>query len=97
MKKRIRQAIGAASPYRDGYQTPYTRNAIYYAQHATASCCRKCVEYWHGIPEGHPLTDEEIDYLAALAWMYIEDRLPQLTEDGEKVPHIRSQEQPRSE
>jgi len=22
---------------------------VHYAQHATAACCRKCIEYWHGI------------------------------------------------
>jgi hypothetical protein len=93
--KQIRQAIGAASPFRDGYQTSYEGNIIYYAQHATASCCRKCAECWHGIPLGRPLTDEEIDYLAKLAWMYIEERLPQLNEDREKVPPIRTKKQPR--
>ncbi len=93
VKKRIRKVLGAAEPYRDGRQTPMTDNAIYYAQHATASCCRKCTEYWHGIPRGRPLTDQEIDYLAELIYLYIDDRLPNLTEDGEHVPRIRSDKQ----
>lgn len=86
--KRIRRALGAAEPNRDGRQTPLKDNVIYYAQHATASCCRRCAEYWHGIPTGRPLTDGEIDYLSALVRMYIDERLPRLTEDGEYVPRI---------
>ncbi len=35
----------------DGRQTPREGNTIFYAQHATASCCRTCIEYWHGIPK----------------------------------------------
>ncbi len=62
---RIRISIAAAQPIFDGRQTPRHGNVIYYAQHATASCCRKCVEEWHGIPQGRPLTDNEVAYLSA--------------------------------
>jgi hypothetical protein len=85
---RIRKSVGPARPARDGRQTPLegSGNAIYYAQHATASCCRKCVEYWHGIPQGQELTEEEINYLMELAMMFILDRIPVLTKDGETIP-----------
>ena len=85
---RIRKSVGLASPARDGRQTPLegSGNSIYYAQHATASCCRKCMEYWHGIPQGRELTEEEINYLTELAMMFILDRIPVLTEDGETIP-----------
>jgi hypothetical protein len=82
---RIRISIAAAQPIFDGRQTPRHGNVIFYAQHATASCCRKCVEEWHGIPQGRPLTDNEVAYLSALALRYIEERVPQLTEAGEKI------------
>jgi hypothetical protein len=84
--KRIRQSVGKAQPYRDGQQTPFTGNIIYYAQHATASCCRKCMEYWHDIPLGRPLTDEEVHYLATLALLFIDERLPDLPQEGQKLP-----------
>jgi predicted Fe-S protein YdhL (DUF1289 family) len=29
------------------------------AQHATATCCRGCLEKWHGIPKGRALSDDE--------------------------------------
>src|SRR5262245_12034807 len=39
-EKRIRASVGAAEPSYDGRQTPMQGNAIYYAQHAVAACCR---------------------------------------------------------
>lgn len=86
---RIAKAVGVESPYRDGQQTPFTGNAIYYAQHATASCCRTCIEYWHGIEKGRALTAEEQDYLIQLVTLYIDDRLPDLPEGPTKVPRRR--------
>ncbi|MFX0116112.1 MAG: DUF4186 family protein [Candidatus Hodarchaeota archaeon] len=86
---RIRNSVGAANPYKDGIQTPKKGNALYYAQHATATCCRKCIEDWHGIPIGQPLTDDQTRYFQELIMLYIEERLPFLTEHGEYVPPIR--------
>jgi hypothetical protein len=96
LRERVRNhlstAIGPAHPWHDGFQTPMSQeapNAIAYGQHATATCCRKCLEYWHGVPQGQPLSDEELDYLTQLLCLYLEDRVPNLTEDGERVPPIR--------
>ncbi|MFP5274117.1 DUF4186 family protein [Coleofasciculus sp.] len=82
---------GKKPRYGDGQQTPYYGNSIYYAQHATASCCRNCVEYWHNIPQDRDLTEDEIAYLADLVMLYIEEKLPQLTDQAQKVPRIRRQ------
>jgi hypothetical protein len=92
LRKHLAAAIGAAHPFRDGFQTPMKENAddaIAYSQHATATCCRKCLEYWHGIPLGRELTHDELNYLTELAAKYFEDRLPSLTEHGEHIPPIR--------
>ena len=86
---RIRKYVGPAEPYRDGRQTPFKGNSIYYAQHATACCCRKCLEYWHNIPLGRDLTEKEITYFTELVMLYINEKLPTLTIEGEKVPPIR--------
>lgn len=32
-------------------------------QHATATCCRGCLEKWHAIPKGRELTEEETQYV----------------------------------
>lgn len=65
--------------FRDGIQTPVDeQNIIYYAQHATATCCRKCIKYWHDIPYDRPLEQAEEKYLQELIMRYIETRLPGL-------------------
>jgi hypothetical protein len=80
MEKRLRSSVGQAQPYRDGFQTPLDdpKNVVYWAQHATASCCRRCMEYWHGIQRGKALTDEEIAYLKQLAMLFIDAKMPEL-------------------
>ncbi len=86
MRKRLASSVGKEQPFRDGTQTPLEGDIRYYAQHATASCCRKCMEYWHGISQGRPLEVHEIDYLAELALRYIDERLPDLPQEATAVP-----------
>jgi len=99
---RLRSSLRPKNSW-DGRQTPKSGNSIFYAQHATATCCRKCLEEWHAIPPDRELTDEEIAYLVELCEMFINERLPDLTEDGEKIPTTRkkkvaqSPEEPNSE
>jgi Domain of unknown function (DUF4186) len=54
---------------------------VHCAQHATATCCRRCLELWHGIPHERRLTDQELSYLESLTWLYTTERLaePMLT------------------
>jgi hypothetical protein len=84
--KRLAQSIGKAQPFRDGTQTPFEGKAVYYAQHATATCCRKCVQEWHAIPQGRPLTEEELAYLSKLAVLYLKERLVGIPDEGAKGP-----------
>jgi len=91
-QRRIRKSVGPSEPPFDGRQTAKSGNPLFYAQHSTATCCRKCIEYWHGVPQHRELTEDEISYFAKLLYMYIECRLPNLTDYGEKVPSIRKQE-----
>jgi hypothetical protein len=90
----LENVIGPAQPFHDGHQTPMPvpeeSTSMYpYAQHATATCCRTCLEYWHGIPKGRALSAEELNYLAELVCRYIEDRIPELTEEGESIPPLK--------
>jgi hypothetical protein len=89
VEQRIRNSVGSATPFRDGTQTPMKGNPIFYAQHATASCCRRCIEEWHAIQPGRNLMESEVTYLTDLAMLYLNQRLPQLTDLGERVPPIR--------
>jgi len=88
---RLNLYLAPAEPPRDGRQTPLQGNTIFYAQHATATCCRTCLEYWHNIPKGRDLTQEEVEYCTALVHMYLDERLPNLGALPVKVPRGRAQ------
>ena len=87
-EKRIRKYIANKKNFREGIQTPKDGNIIFYSQHATPCCCRKCMEYWHGIPQNTLLTEEQIQYFVELMMLYINDRLKGLSENGIYVPRI---------
>lgn len=44
----------------DGKQTPFRGHPVFKAQHATATCCRKCLKKWYHIPQNRKLTAKEI-------------------------------------
>lgn len=50
----------------DGKQTPFRGHPVFVAQHATACCCRACLEKWHRIPGGRELTPEEKAHVMAV-------------------------------
>ncbi len=80
--RRLKKSVARPSReiFRDGTQTPLSGNILFYAQHATATCCRKCIEEWHGIDRNRPLTEEEIQFMSELLILYIRRRLPDLPE-----------------
>ncbi len=76
--KRLKQSVGCvvSEIFFDGRQTPVTQwNIIFFAQHATATCCRQCIQYWYGIPYDRELTEIELDYFQKLIMRYIDEKL----------------------
>ena len=63
----VRIRLAPAAPDRDGKQTPFRSHPFFVAQHATATCCRSCLEKWHRIPRGRPLSEEEQRHVVAVA------------------------------
>lgn len=59
----VTKRLARANPANDGRQTPMRNHPAFVAQHATGTCCRKCLEKWHRVPKGKPLTEEQIDYI----------------------------------
>lgn len=56
--------LAPANPPNDGKQTPMKNHPIFIAQHATATCCRGCLQKWHGIPsKDHELKLQEKEYI----------------------------------
>ena len=56
----------------DGKQTPYKGHPVFIAEHATATCCRGCLEKWHHIKKDHNLTEKEYNFVIALIMTWIE-------------------------
>ena len=55
----------------DGKQTPMKGHPVFVAQHATATCCRGCLEKWHHIPKGRELTETEQEYVVDVIMEWI--------------------------
>lgn len=67
IKKRL-----AVKPLNDGHQTPYKGHPVFIAQHATATCCRKCLNKWYKIDLNKTLTYEEITDISNIIMKWIE-------------------------
>lgn len=62
----IAKRLGPAHPPNDGKQTPMRGHPVFVAQHATATCCRGCLEKWHAIAQGRELSDAERSYVLSV-------------------------------
>ena len=62
----VESRLADAEPANDGKQTPIKNHPVFIAQHATATCCRGCLEKWHRISKGRTLSDAEIDYIVGI-------------------------------
>jgi len=62
----VNSRVAAEYPTNDGKHTPMRGHPLFIAQHATAACCRRCLQKWHGIEKGRALNPEEIEYVVAL-------------------------------
>jgi len=74
----IAKRLAPAYIANDGKQTPMRGapkgHPVFLAQHATALCCRSCMEKWHGIPRGRELTSDEQRYAVdvIMKWIMIQ-------------------------
>ena len=59
----IGKRLAPAEPLNDGRQTPWGNYPVFVAQHATATCCRGCLEKTHEIAKGHELTPAEREHV----------------------------------
>ena len=71
----IAQRIAPAVIPNDGRQTPMRGHPVFIAQHATACCCRGCIQKWHHIPAGRELNTVEKAYLVDLVMAWIEKQM----------------------
>jgi hypothetical protein len=67
--------VAPAAPHKDGKQTPYRGHPVFVAQHATATCCRTCLERWHELSKGRELTPEQQRYVVDVICRWIDREL----------------------
>lgn len=73
----IEKRLAPASPANDGKQTPMHHHPVFIAQHATATCCRGCLQKWHAIPKGRALEATEKQYVIEVikTWLTRQERM----------------------
>ena len=59
----------------DGKQTPMKGHPVFIAQHATATCCRKCLYKWHKIEENVALSQEQQDYIVLVIMKWLKKQM----------------------
>ncbi|MBQ4249207.1 MAG: DUF4186 domain-containing protein [Clostridia bacterium] len=67
----VRIKLAPAFPVNDGKQTPMRGHPVFKAMHATACCCRRCLNKWYRVPlhkELSPSAQEKIVNLL-MAWI----------------------------
>ena len=67
----ISKRLAPADIPNDGKQTPMRGHPVFIAQHATATCCRGCLEKSHKIPKGRELTQAEQKYVVDIIMEWI--------------------------
>ncbi|MEA3435021.1 MAG: DUF4186 domain-containing protein [Thermodesulfobacteriota bacterium] len=71
----INSRIASQFPKNDGKQTPMKGHPVFIAQHATATCCRGCLQKWHRIQKGGVLSDNEAGFIVSLIMGWIEKQI----------------------
>ena len=71
----VNKRLAPANPANDGKQTPMKNHPAFIAQHATGACCRKCLQKWHGIPQGIVLSDAEIEYVVSVIACWLQKQV----------------------
>ena len=77
----VEKRLAPAEIPNDGKQTPMKGHPVFIAQHATATCCRGCLEKWHGIPQGRELTRDEQGRVVQIIMAWIERQLDRKPEN----------------
>lgn len=71
----IKNRIAPAIIPNDGKQTPMHGHPVFIAQHATATCCRGCIEKWHKLKKGTNLSADEQKYLVSVIMEWIKRQI----------------------
>lgn len=68
----VRLKLAPAEPANDGKQTPMHGHPVFKAMHATACCCRGCLNKWYRVPLHRELTAGEQQRIVNLLMGWLE-------------------------
>ena len=68
----VKMKLAPAEPLNDGKQTPMHGHPAFKAMHATACCCRSCLNKWYRVPLHRELTESEQERIVNLLMAWIE-------------------------
>ena len=68
----VRQKLAPADPVNDGKQTPMHGHPVFKAMHATACCCRGCLNKWYRVPLHRELTESGQQKIVNLLMAWID-------------------------
>lgn len=71
----VAKKLAPAFPKNDGKQTAMSGHPVFKAMHATACCCRGCLNKWYNVPIGAPLTEEHQEKIVNLLVVWIERQI----------------------
>jgi hypothetical protein len=71
----IATRLAPADPRNDGRQTPWGNHPVFVAQHATATCCRGCLEKTHGIAKGEAFTPDQTAYVLRVIERWLQSQV----------------------
>ena len=71
----VRKKLAPAVPDNDGKQTPTHGHPVFKAMHATACCCRGCMNRWYKVPRNRELTESEQKRVVNLLMAWIEEQV----------------------
>jgi hypothetical protein len=79
VREELAKGIAPPRPWGDGRRVPVEGpklegHPLFYAQHATASCCKKCAYYWWGLPRDQQYSDPQLDFLTSMCMGFFETR-----------------------
>lgn len=82
VRKQVRDSMLLDDAFKNR-RAAWNGDIVAYAQHATATCCRLCASYWHGLPRDMKVTPtgDQLAYVVSLAEAYIQLRLPELPDE----------------
>ncbi len=71
----VKKKLSPADPLNDGKQTPMRGHPVFKAMHATACCCRGCLNKWYNVPLHRELNDVQEEKIVRLlmAWIKKEE------------------------